>query len=156
MGGKSGPAREDGSGKAAARCELAADDTPFRVNRGDNVLEDFVDRVFVKNAQAAVSQQIHFQGLELDAVFLGHVLDGDGAEIGQARFGAHGRVFGKLGSDDVAWELIWPSFEFRQFRVDAGASVFFGLVGHSLSGTYCTVSDRRLPLAEAEEIAYSG
>src|SRR5712692_8255124 len=85
-----GPAREDGRGQAAAGGEFAAHDAPFGLNGGDDVAEDFVDGVFVEDAQAAVGEEIHFQGLQLDAIFLRHVLDGDGAEVGEAGIGAEG------------------------------------------------------------------
>src|SRR6266849_8069217 len=69
-----GPAGEDGGGQAPAGSEFAADDAPFRADGGDDVTEEFVDRVFVENAQAAVGEEIHFQGFQLDAVFFRHVL----------------------------------------------------------------------------------
>src|SRR5216683_2467130 len=128
-----GPAREDGRGQAAARSEFAAHDAPFGLNGGDDVAEDFVDGVFVEDAQAAVGEEIHFQGLQLDAVLLRHVLDGDGAEVGETGLGADGGVFGKARGNNVAGKLIGPGFERGQFCVDAGAGVLFGVVGHACS-----------------------
>src|SRR5713226_6419271 len=128
-----GPAGKDGGGEAAAGSEFAADDAPFGANGGDDVAEDFVDGVFVKDAEAAVGEKIHFQGFQLDAILLRHVLDGDGAEVGETGLGAHGGVFGKARGDDVAGKLIGPRLECWQFCVDAGAGVFCGVVGHECS-----------------------
>jgi hypothetical protein len=105
-----GPAGEDGGGQAAAGCEFAADHAPFRANGGDDIAENFVHSVFIEDAQAAVGEEIHFQGLQLDAVFPRHVLDGDGAEVGETGFGADGGVFGKARGNDVAGKLIGPGF----------------------------------------------
>src|SRR5713226_7683865 len=128
-----GPAGEDGGGEAAAGSEFAADDTPFGANRGDDVAQDFIDGIFVEDAEAAVGEKIHFQGLQLDAVLFRHVLDGDGAEIRKTGFGADGGVFGKERSDDVAGKLIGPGLQRRQFCLDAGAGVFGSVVGHERS-----------------------
>src|SRR6266850_7558707 len=119
-GADGGPAGEDGGGEAAAGCEFAADDAPFGANGGDNVAEDFVDGVFVEDAEAAIGEEIHFEGFELDAIFFGHVLNGDGAEVGEAGFGADGGVFREARGDDVARELVGPGFERGQFGLDAG------------------------------------
>jgi hypothetical protein len=125
-----GPAGEDRGGETTAGGEFAADEAPFGVEGGDEFAKDSVDGVFVEDAEVAIGEEIHFQGLELDAGFLGHVLDGDGAEVGEAGFGADGRVFWKARGDDVAGELIGPGFERGQFGMDAGAGVLYGVVGH--------------------------
>src|SRR6266481_7558864 len=124
------PAGEDGGGEAAAGGEFAADDAPFGADGGDDVAEDFVDGVFVEDAEIAIGEEIHFERFELDAIFFGHVLDGDGAEVREAGLGAHGGVFGEARGDDVAGELIGPGFERGQFGLDAGAGVLCGVVGH--------------------------
>src|SRR5712692_5051422 len=148
-----GPAGEDGGGEAAAGREFAADDAPFGANGGDDVAEDFVDGVFVKDAEPAVGEKIHFQGFELEAVLLRHVLDGDGAEVGETGLGADGGVFGKARGDDVAGKLIGPRLECWQFCVDAGAGVFCGVVGHECSSNLLYrdegPTNRRPPLAVA-------
>ena len=135
VGGEGGPAGEDGGGEAAAGGEFAAHDAPFRANGGDDVAEDFVDSIFVEDAQAAVGEEIHFQGFQLDAIFFGHVLDGDGTEVGETGLGADGRVFWKASGNDVAGKLIGPGFKRGQFCLDAGAGVFCGVVGHACSSS---------------------
>src|SRR6266850_7553525 len=130
LGGDGGPASEDGGGEAAAGSEFAADDAPFGADGGDDVAEDFVDGVFVEDAKAAIGEEIHFEGFELDAIFFGHVLNGDGAEVGEAGLGADRGVFGEARGDDVARELVGPGFERGQFGLDAGAGVLCGVVRH--------------------------
>ena len=125
-----GPASEDGGGEAAAGGEFAADDAPLGADGGDDVVENLVDGVFVEDAEVAIGEEIHFQGFELDAIFFGHVLNGDGAEVGEAGLGADGGVFWKPRGDDVAGELIGPGFQRGQFGFDAGAGVLCGVVGH--------------------------
>lgn len=125
-----GPAGEDGGGQAAAGSEFAADNAPFRANGFDDVAKDFVHRVFVEDAEVTVGEEIHFQGFQLEAIFPRHVLNGDGAIVGHAGLGADRGIFGKARGDDVAGKLIRPGLEFGQFRGDAGAGVFAGVVGH--------------------------
>src|SRR6266581_3672372 len=103
------PAGEDGGGEPAARRKFAADDAPLRANGFDDVAQNSVDGIFVKDAEAAVGEEIHFQRFQLDAIFFGHVLDSDSAEVGG------------------------PGLERGQFCVDAGASVLFGIIGHECS-----------------------
>src|SRR5207248_11049781 len=98
-------------GEAAARGKVAAENAPFGANGGDDVAENFVDGIFVEDAEAAVGEEIHFQGFQLDAIFFRHVLDGDGAEVGETGLGADGGVFGKARGDNVAGKLIRPSLE---------------------------------------------
>src|SRR5438105_14955263 len=105
------PAGEDRGGEAAARSEFAADDAPFGANGGDDVAQHFIDGVFVEDAEAAVGEEIHFQSFQLEAIFFRHVLDGDGAEVGETRLGTDGGVFGKACGDDVAGKLIRPSLK---------------------------------------------
>src|SRR5882762_9923517 len=133
LGADLGPTGEDGGGEAAARSEFTAHEAPFGLHGGDDVAQHSVDGVFVEDAQAAVGEEIHFQGFQLDAIFLRHVLDGDGAEVGETGFRADGGVLGKARGNNVAGKLIGPGLERGQFGVDAGASVFFGVVGHECS-----------------------
>src|SRR5229473_283372 len=148
-----GPAGEDGGGEAAAGSEFAADDAPLGADGGDDIAENFVHGVFVKNAEAAVGEEVHFQGFQLDAILLRHVLDGDGAEVGETGLVAHGGVFGKARGDDVAGKLIGPRLQRWQFCVDAGAGVFCGVVGHECSSNLLYrdegPTNRRPPLAVA-------
>src|SRR6266853_1432469 len=102
LGPDLGPAGEDGGGQASSGSKFATNDAPFGADGGDDVAQDFVDGVFVEDAQAAVGEEIHFQRFQFDAIFFRHVLDGDGAEVGQPGLGTVGGIFGKARGDDVA------------------------------------------------------
>ena len=54
----------------------------------DDVLQDTVYGVLVKNAQISVSQEIHLQRLKLQAVVFGNILDEQCPKIGKASLGA--------------------------------------------------------------------
>src|SRR6266571_4571515 len=114
-----GPAGEYGGGQAAAGGEFAAHDAPFGLHGGHDVVQHFVNGIFVEDAQAAVSEEIHFQGFQFDAILLRHVLDGDGAEVGETRLRADGGVLGKARGNNVAGKLVGPGFERGQFCGDA-------------------------------------
>src|SRR2546426_7521531 len=85
LGINGGPAGEDGSGQSTARSEFAADEAPLRANGFDDIVENFVHGVFVEDPQAAVGEEIHFQGLQLEAILGGQVLDAAGPGDGPAR-----------------------------------------------------------------------
>src|SRR5260370_17752102 len=140
-----GAGGEEGSGEAGEGGEFGANDAPLGANGGDDVAENFIDGVFVEDAQAAIGEEIHFQGFQLDAVLFRHVLDGDGAEIRKTGLGADGGVFGKTSGDDVAGKLIGPGLQRRQFCLDAGAGVFGSVVGHERSSRPLYRGSARVP-----------
>src|SRR5260370_17845873 len=69
-GRPAGPAGVDARGQAAAGSEFAANNAPDRLGGFHDIAQDPVDGVFVKDSEAAVRQQIHFQGLQREADFL--------------------------------------------------------------------------------------
>src|SRR6266853_2204689 len=54
LGPDLGPAGEDGGGQTSSGSKFATDDAPFGADGGDDVAQDFVDGVFIEDAQAAV------------------------------------------------------------------------------------------------------
>src|ERR1700686_1473101 len=146
---RSGPSGKNRGRQAAAGREFAADDAPFGLDGGDDVAQDFIDGVLVEDAEIAISEQVHFQGFQLDAIFPRHILDGDGAKIRQSGLRADGGILRKFRGDDVAGELVGPGLERGEFCVDARAGVFFGVIGHdrsSGSSEYCTTLAGGAPL----------
>ena len=105
------PPGEDGGIQAAAGSEVALDDAPDRISGFDDVAEHFVYGIFVKNAQIAVGEEIHFEGLEFDAGFAWFILNGDNAEIRESRLGANRRVFGEASGNDIAGILVGPGLQ---------------------------------------------
>src|SRR5271166_5255497 len=124
------PACKNGSVQATTGSEVPFDDAPDGPGGFDDVLEHFVDGIFIENAQIAIGEQVHFQGLELDAILARLVLNGNDAEVGQAGLGANRRVFGKSSGDDVARKLVGPGFQGRKFSVDSSYGMFIGVIGH--------------------------
>src|ERR1700676_4269053 len=53
---RSGPSGKDRGSQAAAGREFAADDAPFGLHGGNDVAQDFVDGVFVEDAQVTISE----------------------------------------------------------------------------------------------------
>src|SRR5712692_2788314 len=96
-GRPAGPAGFDARGQAAAGSEFAANNAPDRLGGFHDVAQDAVDSVFVKDSEAAIRQQIHFQGLQLEAEFLRLILNRDGAVVRKPGLGADRSVFGLLG-----------------------------------------------------------
>lgn len=115
-------------------------------------MENFVHSVFVEDAEIAISEQVHLESLEFDAFLARHVLDSDGAVVGQSGFWTDGGVLGKASGDDVTGELIGPGIELWQFGLDAGAGVLRCVVSHI--DPYCTIAEKRPPLAEPWHIHY--
>src|SRR5713101_3891765 len=149
-----GPASKDRGGQAAARREFAANDAPFGSDGVQDVTENLIHGIFIKNAQIAVSEQIHFQGLQFDALFLRHVLDGDGAEVGETGLWAYRGILGEARGNHVARILIWPSFELGQFGVDTSTGMLGSVIGHDCSWHHSTARRPAHPLPETPGIAY--
>src|SRR2546426_6974632 len=127
------PARFDAGGQAAAGSEFAANNTPNRLGGFHDIAQDAVDGVFIKDSEAAIRQQIHFQGLQLEAEFLRPILNRDGTVVRKPGLGADRSVFGKARGDGIAGELVGPGLQARQPGVDSSAGVFGGVIRHSVS-----------------------
>src|SRR5260370_1443942 len=127
------PAGFDAGSQATAGSEFAANNAPNRLGGFHDIAQDAVDGVFVKDSEAAIPQQVHFQGLQLEAEFLRLILNRDGAVVRKPGLRADRGVFGKARGDGIAGELVGPSLEARQPGVNPGAGVFGGVIRHSVS-----------------------
>src|SRR5450432_3380247 len=121
--GEPGPAGEDGSGQAAAGSKFASHDAPFRTGGFHDVVENLVHGIFVEYAQVPVGQQVHLERFKLKTLLVGHVTNGDNAEVGQAGLGADGRIFRETGGNHVTWELVGPRLQDWKTCFDASLSV---------------------------------
>ena len=83
----------------------------------------------LKDAQAAVVEQIFLQRLELQAILARHVADGQQAEVGQAGFGADAGELGVVDQDLVAGKLVFPDVDRRERIVEPGGRVGVGIAG---------------------------
>src|SRR5580693_4492597 len=136
-GGTLRPASEDRSGQTATRSKLATHHTPLRAYSCNDIMENLVHGVFIEDPEIAIGEEVHLESLELDAVFVRQVLNGDGAVVWHAGFRANGTVLRKTRGDDVAPILVGPGVELRQFCFDASAGVIGCVVGHD--GSHCTL-----------------
>ena len=80
-------------GYSAARPEPGGNLHPARPAGTAQVVQDIVCQCLVKNALIAVALHIELQALQLDAQFVGTILDNNLAEVGLARPGADARKF---------------------------------------------------------------
>ena len=76
------------------RIEVAGNSHAARLAGGDKVVENCVDRVFVKNATIPEAEQIILQAFEFDYLLVWHVVYHDGCKVWLASFWANGSKFG--------------------------------------------------------------
>jgi len=119
----------DDGGDAAARTEVADYFGPDRVAGFDDVVEDLVDDVLLKDAEVAVGEEIFFEGLQLEAGLARHVSDGDAAKVRQTGLGTDAGELGIVDEDFVGAELVAPGFDGGKFDVEAGFGVVVGVAG---------------------------
>jgi hypothetical protein len=119
----------DDGGDAAARTEVADYFGPDRVAGFDDVIEDLVDDVLLKDAEVAVGEEIFLEGFQLEAGLARHVSDGDAAKVGEAGLGADAGELGVVDEDFVCLELVAPGFDGGKLDAESGLSVVVGVAG---------------------------
>lgn len=97
---------------------------PHRPTGLDDIVKDAVDGVLVKDAEIPVGVDIHFERFEFEAGFVGHVVQRDGAEIRQIRFGANRRVLWNFDGNFISLVLIGEGFDLGQ----GGGDTTFGML----------------------------
>src|ERR1700727_2711659 len=95
----------------------------------DDVVEDLVDDVLLEDAEVAIGEEVLLEGLQIHALFAGHVTDGEAAEVGEAGLGADGGELGGVDEDLAGLELIGPGLDGGEFGVEAGCGVIVGVAG---------------------------
>src|SRR5687768_12433618 len=80
----------------SAHVEVAFDLNAQRITRGDEVFENDVDHVLVKDLHVAERVYVELQTLQLDTAFVGNVLQPDGREVRKIRERTDGRKLGNL------------------------------------------------------------
>src|SRR5436190_16345782 len=80
----------------AANVEVAFDLDAYGVAGRDEIFQDDVDDVLVKNFHLAERVDIELEALEFDAAFVWHVLDANDGEVRKIRERADGRELGYL------------------------------------------------------------
>ena len=133
----------DNSGDSAAGTEVADDFGPDGIAGFNDIVEDLIDDVFLKDAEVTIGEEIFLEGFELEAGLAGHVADGDATEVGQAGLGTDGGELGVVDQDLVGFELIAPGVDRRKFDVEAGFCVVIRVAGGFVFGfvlfTHCSI-----------------
>jgi len=111
--------------QAAARGEVSGNLGVERLAGGDDISKNAVDGVLVEDAQVSVFLDVHFQGLQFQALPIRAILNRDCSEVRQSGLGANGGVFRIDDSDVVTGKLVRPAFNRGQNGVDAGFGVIF-------------------------------
>lgn len=96
------------------------------------IFQDFVRDVFVENSDIAIFKHVFFERFELDAVFVGDVIDLDGGEVGKACFWADTCEFGDSHADRVVFVcvLVFPGFDGWHFELaDVVLAIVVGAFG---------------------------
>jgi hypothetical protein len=119
----------DYCGDAAAGTEVAYYVGPDGVGGFDDVIEDLVDDVFLKDAEVAVDEEVFLERLQLHAFLAGHVTDGEAAEVWKAGLGTDAGELGVVDEDLVGLELVRPGFNCGKLDVEAGLCVVVGVAG---------------------------
>ncbi len=76
-------------------------------------MKDSVDGILVKDAEVTVGVDVHFERFQLKTFFIRHVVQRNGAEVGQVGLGANRRVLGNLDRNLISLVLIRERFNGR-------------------------------------------
>ena len=117
----------DGAAEAAAGGEFADDGGGCGFAGFDDVGQNFVDGVFVEDAEISVAMDITLECFEFEATFVWDIRQMNGSEIRQAGFGTDRGVFRYFNGDDVARVLVGPGFQSRQFGGESALGMLFGI-----------------------------
>src|SRR6266481_755903 len=93
--------------------KLSLNHAPFWLNRFHVIFQYLVHRIFIKDSQAPVRQQVHFQRLQLDTRFSWHIFDCQSAKVRQSRLGAYRRVLWVSRRNYVTGILVRPCIQLR-------------------------------------------
>ena len=105
----------------SANVEVSFNLNAQRVTGPDKVLENHVDDVFMKDLYVAKRIDVKLQAFQLDAAFVGNILETDGGEIREVGKGADGRELSNLeiDLDFVAGKFVRESVERIEFHFRA-------------------------------------
>jgi hypothetical protein len=98
----------------------------------DQVSQDSINSVFVKNSQISISGYVSFQGLKLQAKLVRKIIDINRAKVRKACLGADGGVLRENNLYFIGRILVFPAFDLREWRVDTGFGMFLGIASHEI------------------------
>jgi hypothetical protein len=116
-----GVAGSDNGLDVSANVEVAFDVDLQRIAGSDEVFEDDVDYVLVKDLHVSKRVDVKLQALQLDAALVGNVSDADGGEVGKIRERAdRGELRDlEIDRDLTAGELVRERVERKQIHLRA-------------------------------------
>ena len=82
-----------------SRGKFAFNFNPVRIACLDDIVQNHVGDALIKRAHVAIRQHVVFKRLQFKTGFIRHIVNVNGAKVGQARFWAHRREFGTLRHD---------------------------------------------------------
>src|SRR5437868_8613973 len=124
-------ARFDHRPDAAPGTEITFNDCPNGFRGAHYIFQYLVYDVLLKDAEVAIGEEVFLQGLQFEALPIGHVADGERAEIWQASLGTDGGEFRDIDHDLVSGKLIWPGLDRGKVRVQTGFGMRLGVsLGH--------------------------
>ena len=77
----------------------------------DDVSQNLVDRILIKDPKRPVGLDVHLQRFKLHAKLVGTIVDRDRSEVWKPRLGTHRCVFGVADADVIVWKLVWPALD---------------------------------------------
>lgn len=102
--------RLDHAAQPSASRKLTRDLGPRRTAGSNHVLENAIDGIFVKNADVSVGVDVHFERLELQALFIRFIVKSDRPKVGQIGLGTDRRVLGNHDRNFISVVLVWKGF----------------------------------------------
>jgi len=110
--------------------ELPGDDNPNRFGGLDEILENSVDGVFIKNPKVPVSEDIYLQRFQFHTPLVRHILDGDRTEIGKPCSGTDRGEFRDRNRDFIVLKLILETLNLRKRGINSCSCMVFRIFRH--------------------------
>ena len=101
--------------------KIAFDVHAQRITRGDEVFENDIDHVLVKDLHVTERVDVELQTLQFHAAFVGNVLESNGSEVRKVRERADRGELGNLeiDLDFIPWKLVRKSVQRKQIHLRA-------------------------------------
>src|SRR6266699_142177 len=105
------PFREHDRGNPSSGTKVAFYFSPHWTRPSHNIIQHLIDNVLLKNPEITIGLQIFLKRFEFQTKFVGHVADGNHAEIRQSRLRADRSKFRVLYKNLVSGKLVGPGFD---------------------------------------------
>ncbi|MBP1607819.1 MAG: hypothetical protein H6Q04_54 [Acidobacteria bacterium] len=116
----------------ASWCKFTPDPHAHRLTGGNQIPQDSIYGVLVEDAKISICGYVCFQRLELQAQLVRNIIHVYRAEIRKACFRAYGSVLRNNDLYFIRRILVFPAFDCRERRIDAGSGMFYGVTSHGI------------------------